>query len=183
MLVLKYHLTEEEYFDYNYYTAWSAPEKKGYRIWYYLRVFLLYAAVAVLFIISRKSQQLLWDAIIFGIIALVYFIMVPWLIRKSIGRRIRDMLRQPENQHVLSESEVSIADAGITDKDEASESKYSWDAIVRKGETPLCYYLYTNSYHAIVIPKRAVRNDADKKELERLFDTHLSLTSEFSAEE
>ncbi|AXY74498.1 YcxB family protein [Paraflavitalea soli] len=183
MLVLKYHLTEEEYFDYNYFTAWASPEKKGYRIRYYLRVFLLYTGVAVLFIISRHSKQLLWDFIIFGIIAITYFLLVPWLIRRSIGRRVKDILRQPENQHVLGEAEVILMDTGIIDKDEAAESKYSWDAIVRKAETPSCYFLYTNSYHAIVIPKRAIRNPADKQELERMLSQHLSLTSEFSKEE
>ena len=180
MLVLKYNLTEEEYFDYNYYTAWSSPEKKGYRIRYYLRVFLLYAAVAVLFIIGSRSQQMTTDFIIFGIIAITYFLLVPWLIRKSIGRRVKDILRDPENQHVLEEAEVVLMDTGILDKDAASESKYSWDAIVRKAETPFCYYLYTNSHHAIVIPKRAVRNAEEQKELERLLNQHLSLTSEFS---
>jgi hypothetical protein len=183
MLVLKYHLTEEEYFDYNYYTAWSAPEKKGYRIRYYLRVFLLYAAVAVLFILGSHSRQKVVDFIIFGAIAIVYFLLVPWLIKRSIGRRVKDILKQPENQHVLSEAEVILMDTGIIDKDEASETKYNWDAIVRKAETPFCYYLYTNSHHAIVIPKRAVRNAEEKKELERLLNQHLSLTSEFSGED
>lgn len=180
MLVLKYHLTEDEYFDYNYFTAWSAPEKKGYRIRYYLRVFLLYAAVAILFIIGSRSRQMTTDFIIFGVIAITYFLLVPWLIRKSIGRRVKDILRQPENQHVLGEAEVILMDTGIIDKDEASESKYSWEAIVRKAETPFCYYLYTNSHHAIVIPKRALRDVAEKQELERLLNQHLSLTSEFS---
>lgn len=183
MLVLKYQLTEEEYFDYNYYTAWSSPEKKGYRIRYYLRVFVLYAAVAVLFIVGSNSRQKITDFIIFGIIALVYFLLVPWLIKKSIGRRVKDILRQPENQHVLGEAEIILMDNGIIDKDEASESKYNWDAIVRKAETPFCYYLYTNSHHAIVIPKRAIRNAEEKKELERLLNQHLSLTSEFSRED
>lgn len=183
MLVLKYHLTEEEYFDYNYYTAWAAPEKKGYRIRYYLRVFLLYAGVAILFIIGSHSQQMAVDFTVFGVIAITYFLLVPWLIRKSISRRVKDILRQPENQHVLGEAEVVLMDTGILDKDAASESKYTWDAIVRKAETPFCYYLYTNSHHAIVIPKRAVRNAEEKKELERLLNQHLSLTSEFSEEE
>ncbi len=183
MLVLKYHLTEEEYFDYNYYTTWASPEKKGYRIRYYLRVFLLYAAVAILFIIGSRSRQMGVDFIIFAVIAIVYFLLVPWLIKRSIGRRVKDILRQPENQHVLSEAEVILTDTGIIDKDEASESKYNWDAIVRKAETPFCYYLYTNSHHAIVIPRRAVRNAEEKKELERLLNQHLSLTSEFSKED
>ncbi|WP_315814442.1 YcxB family protein [Paraflavitalea speifideaquila] len=71
----------------------------------------------------------------------------------------------------------------MIDKDEASESKYTWEAIVRKAETPFCYYLYTNSHHAIVIPKRAARNTAEKQELERMLNQYLSLTSEFSSAE
>ena len=183
MLILKYHLTEAEFFDYNYYTAWASPDKKGYRIRYYLRVFLLYTAVAVLFIVSNHSQQMGIDFVIFGAIAMAYFLMVPWLIKRSIHKRVRDMLREPDNDHILGATEVILTDTGIVDKDDASESKYNWEAIVRKGETPLCYYLYTNSQHAIVIPKRVLRDAAEKKEMERLLNTYLSLSSEFGEDE
>lgn len=179
MLILKYHLTEAEFFDYNYYTAWSSPDKKGYRIRYYLRVILLYAAVAVLFIISNHSQQMGIDFTIFGVIALTYFLLVPWLIKRSIQKRVKDILNHPENGHVLGANEVILTDTGIVDKDDSSESRYNWEAIVRKAETPSCYYLYTNSQHAIVIPKRALADATDKKEMERLLNTHLPLSSEF----
>ena len=95
MLNLKYHLTEEEYFDYNYYTAWAAPDKKNYRLWYYLRVFILYGAVASLYIFSRRTEQIFIDLIIFGVIATVYFLMVPYLIKRSILRRVRNILSKP----------------------------------------------------------------------------------------
>jgi hypothetical protein len=179
MLTLKYHLTEEEYFDYNYYTAWAAPDKKGYRIRYYLRVFLLYAAIAGLYIFSKHSEQIFIDFIIFGIIATIYFLLVPYLIKRSIQRRVKHILSQPENQHILQEAEVVLMDTGIIDKDSESESKYTWEAIVKKAETPTCYYLYTNSYHAIVIPRRVVASAHDKQELERLFNQYLPLSSEF----
>jgi len=183
LLILKYNLTEEEFFDYNYYTAWSSPDKKGYRIRYYLRVFLLYTAVAVLFIVSNHSQQMGIDFVIFGAIALAYFLLVPWLIKRSIQKRVRDILRHPENGHVLGASEVILSDTGIVDKDDASESRYTWEAIVRKAETAFCYYLYTNSHHAIVIPKRTLQNTADKREMERLLNTYLPLSSEFGEDE
>lgn len=179
MLTLKYHLTEEEYFDYNYYTAWAAPDKRGYRTRYYLRVFFLYAAIAALYIFANHSHQILVDFIIFGVIAAVYFLLVPWLIKRSIRRRVRDILNQPENEHVLEEAEVILMDTGIVDKDKASESKYAWEAIVRKSETADSYYLYTNSYHAIVIPKRVLATPGERQELERLFNQYLPLSSEF----
>jgi hypothetical protein len=181
MLIFKYHLSEEEFFDYNYYTAWGSPDKKGYRTRYYLRIFLLYGAVAGIYIFANRSQQVWINLGIFGFIALVYFLMVPYLIKRSIRKRVKDMLAQPENQHVLSAAEVALMDTGILDKDNASESKYTWEAIVKLAETPTSYYLYTNSYHAIVIPKRVVTNPHDRQELKRLFNEHLPLSSEITS--
>lgn len=180
MLALKFHLTEQEYFEYNYYTAWASPERKMYRLWYYLRVFLLYSAIAILYILSNHSHNMVVDFSIFGSIAIVYFLMVPYLVKRSIQRRVKQVLAQPENRHILDQSEVTVTDTGIIDKDLESESKYSWDAIVKKAETPGSYFLYTNSYHAIVIPKRVLEHDGEKHELERLMNEHLSLSSEFS---
>lgn len=179
MLVLRYHLTEEEFFDYNFYTAWASPDKKGYRLRYYLRVFLLYGIIAAAYVFLIHSNQLVIDAVIFGIIAIVYFLLVPSLIKRSIRRQVNNMLLKPENQHVLEAAEVVLSDTGIIDKDSTSENRYNWEAIVRKAETNAAWYLYTNSHHAILIPKRIVTLPADKAELERLFNTYLPLNSEF----
>jgi hypothetical protein len=144
-----------------------------------MRVFALYTAIAGLYIFSKHTDQIFIDFIIFGVIATVYFLLVPYLIKRSIQRRVKTILSQTENQHILEEAEVVLMDTGIVDKDNASESKYGWEAIVKKAETPTSYYLYTNSYHAIVIPKRVLVSTNDKQELERLFNQYLPLSSEF----
>jgi hypothetical protein len=179
MLILKYHLTEEEFFEFNYYTGWAAPGKRSYRIRYTIRFVFYYAVVAALYLIAIRKGSLA-GAIIFLIPAILLIFLIPWLILRGTRQRIRSILAQPENKHVLSAAEVVLTDTEIIDKDEASESKYAWDAIIRKAETPKAYYLYTNSHHAIVIPKRALVNAQDKQELQRLFNQHLSLSSEFA---
>lgn len=178
MLHLRFHLTEEEYFEYNYYTAWAAPDRKKYRIAYYLKAFVLYGLVTALYVFSRPEQRKLVDISVFGVIALIYFLLIPFLVKRSILRRAKQLLEHPENKHILDECEVILMDTGITDRDKVTESRYDWDAIVKKGETPHCYYLYTNSYHAIVIPKRMIKNATDKTELNRLLNTHLPLSTE-----
>jgi hypothetical protein len=179
MLLLKYHLTEEEYLDYNYFTAWTSPDKKNYRLKYYLQVMILYVAVAGLYIMAHDSHTLLLDSGVFLTIGIIYFLMVPFLVKRSIRMRVKRILSKPENQHVLNESEVTISENGIIDRDTVSESRYGWEAIVRKAETKLCYYLYTNSYHAIVIPKRVIKF-TEQQLLHGFFDTHLSLSSDFA---
>ena len=178
MLSVTYQLTEEEYFDYNYFTAWTSPDRKRYRFFYYLKVLALYAVVSGLYIFSNADRQPLIDISVFGIIAIIYFMMVPYLIKRSVRRRVKHILALPENKSILDSCEVILTDTSIIDKDSESETKYTWEAIVKKAETPTSYFLYTNSHHAVVIPKKCLKNEADKRELQRLFDANLPLGSD-----
>ena len=180
MLLIKFQLTEQEYFAYNYFTAWSDPNRKHYRFFYYLKVLLLYAVVAALYLYANRDHSIWMDLAIFSIIAFLYLLMVPWLIKKSVHRRVRQILSQSENRHILEACEVGLSAHGIMDKDNESESFYKWEAIVKKAETPLAFYLYTNSYHAIVIPKRALKNEAELQQLNEMLSTHLSLSADYN---
>ncbi|HUR10931.1 MAG TPA: YcxB family protein [Flavitalea sp.] len=179
MLSLRFSLTEDEYFLYNYHTTWASPARKGYRRRHYMRIFALYSAVAGLYIIANYSHRFWFDLFVFAVIAVVYFSLIPYFVRLSVRKRVREILRQPGNHHILEPAEVIIMETGIIDKDDLSETRYDWEAIVKKEETAHAFYLYTNSYHAIVIPQRILK-DPDKKELESLLNRHLPLSSEFS---
>ena len=179
MLSFKFNLTEEEYFEYNFYTAWAVPHKRAYRIRYYARVFALYSVIAALYIFTSRTHRIEIDLVIFGVIGIIYFLLVPMLIKTSIRRRTKQIIAEPENQHVLDESEIILTETGILDQDKVSQSRYDWDAIVKKSETTSSYYLYTNSYHAIVIPKRVIRTQHERDELQSLFNRFLPLSSEF----
>jgi len=175
MLSFKFRLTEEEYYRYNYYTAWSDPRKKNYRVKYFFRVILLYGAVALLYISATKPRLVWIDISVFIITGLIYLLLIPFFIKKSVGRRVNAILAKKENQHVLDESEIILAESGIIDRDTVSESRYDWDAIVHLAETPDAFYLYTNSYHAIVIPMRVIRGEAELSATRKLLGTHLPL--------
>jgi hypothetical protein len=175
MVSFKFRLTEEEYFRFNYFTAWADPRRKRYRILYFLRVMLLYGAVAFLYILVTKSFLIWVDISVFVVTGLIYLALIPFFIRRSVKRRVDLILEKKENQHVLDESEIIVAETGITDKDTLSESRYDWDAIVHYTATSDAHYLYTNSYHAIVIPKRVIANTGEKEELERLLRSFLPL--------
>jgi hypothetical protein len=174
MVSFKFRLTEDEYLEYNYYTAWSAPTRKKYRIFYFLRVIILYGAVAMLYIIATRQNYIWIDISVFIITGLIYLVMIPSFVKGSVRRKVKNILSKKENQHVLDEAEIVLSDTGIIDKDTHTESRYDWDAIVRLAETADSYYLYTNSYHAIVIPRRVVSIE-EEKELTRLLSKNLPL--------
>ena len=179
MLVFKYQLTEEEYFEFNYYTFWTAPFRKKYRWIYYLRLLLLYLPVAVLYISLNRVHNLYIDIAVFAVIAVFFIFLIPYFVKRSVRKRTKQILAEPENKHIIGICEVQLSDTGIVDKDSASETKYIWDAIVRRAETDQCIFLYTNSHHAIVIPKRVIKNAEEKKELDRMLAKHLPLAVEW----
>ena len=175
MTAFKFRLTEEEYFRFNYYTAWADPRRKSYRARYFLRVMLLYGAVAFLYIYATRPKFYWIDISVFFITGFAYLLLIPFFVRKSVKRRVADILSKPENEHILDESEIILSSSGIVDKDTVSESRYNWEAIVHFAETQDALYLYTNSHHAIVIPRRVVRDSKTEKETEALLKEHLPL--------
>lgn len=178
ILRLTYQLTRDEYFQFNYYTTWTAPERRKYRRLYYARVLLLYASIALFYIIVSPRREWMTNTLVFGFIAFTYILLVPHIIRRSIRRRTQQILEKADNRNILEETELTLSPGGIAEKDKASESFYQWDAIVKKAETPTQYYLYTNSYHAIVIPKRVLQQAEEKAQLEALLARHLPLSSD-----
>jgi len=136
---------------------------------------LLYGIVAFIYIYATKPRLYWIDITVFFIIGLAYLLLIPMLIRKSVKRRVNDILSKKENEHILEEAEILLDHSGITDRDTLSESRYSWEAIVHAANTPDGVYLYTNSYHAIVIPRRVINAAAAGDEIERLLKTNLPL--------
>ena len=179
MVTLNFQLTREEYLDYSFYTAWASPDKKWYRMKYYLQVSTVYFTIAGLYIYANRLDSLLLHLAVFLTIGVLYFMLVPVLVRRSIKARVTSILKEPENHHVEN-SEVILTESGIVDRDTASESFYNWDQILRRAETKMCFYLYTNAHHAVVIPKRVLPAE-QQRDVIRMFDSHLPLSSEFAA--
>lgn len=70
-----------------------------------------------------------------------------------------------------------IDDSGISDKDENSDTKYAWNAIVKKLETREYIYLYLSSIQGIIIPKR-ILDQKQSDALQLLLSKNLTLGAE-----
>lgn len=176
-ITFNFRLTEEEYYQYNYYTAWADPRRTRYRRNYILKVMFLYAAVAFLYIYAMQPRHYWIDISVFFITGTAYLLLIPFFIKKSVRRRVSNILSRKENHHILEECEVTLSGNGIVDSDTVSESRYNWEAIVHCARTTEGIYLYTNSYHAIVIPRRVLVDAGVEQETEALLSRRLPLDS------
>ncbi len=179
MLILKYALRPEDHYTFNYYRLWYDPALKRQRYAYYLRV-IFYSAVGFALFHAAANRPVNGPLILVYVVFVgIAILLVPSLVKMNIRKQVNRLLKSPANRNLLDTSEVMISDAGIVLKDETSENRYEWKAIIRKQETREHYYLYINAMLVITIPKRVFSSEAEKKEFDLYLSRNISLEAEF----
>ncbi|MGZ5286965.1 MAG: YcxB family protein [Flavisolibacter sp.] len=179
MLILQYALSPEDHYAFNFFRLWSDPALKKQRMAYYLRVVIYSAVGLALFHTATGNPAQLSTILVYVAFVVIAILMVPSLIKTNIRKQVNRQLKSPANSNLLAPSEVIISDAGIVLKDKVSESKYEWQAIVKKQETVAYYYLYISTILVITIPKRVFASDLEKKEFDLYLSRNISLEAEF----
>jgi hypothetical protein len=179
MLLLEYSLTKEDYFNFNYYTTWQAPEKKSYRLKYWLKMasyILIGISIPVIMEPRPLTLKNLLPLLIIFIVLL--FLSVYLYTKYYLKISVNKFLEKPDNCHVLLKTQLIISDTAIKEISEVAETTYKWEAIKNKIENKDYWYLYLNTNYGIVIPKRFL-NKMERCEFESFLSRNLPLTSEF----
>lgn len=181
ILALNFSLTKEDLYNYNYYTTWEAPEKKKFRIIYYLKIVgfvLLFGLLVLKFDNKLNATGLLLACLVSAAIGIGFGHLN---VKKQIKRNVERFYSKEVNSNFLSKKQMVITEEAIKEKDAVSETNYSWNAIIRKVEVDHYYYLYISSLQALVVPKR-ILSLAEMQDLEYLMAKKLSIGAELTNE-
>jgi hypothetical protein len=100
--------------------------------------------------------------------------------KNNIIRNAEKICDDVENESIFTTYNFVATDTDLLLKNKFVEAKYFWNAIVRKSETTTHYFLFENAMQAIIIPKRACKNDEEKLALSKLLSRNLSIDAEFN---
>lgn len=180
MFEFRYILTQEEYLAYNYYTAWSSPDKRKFRLYYLFRAwfFMTTAQVMYLILADKISNLHFIYYIVIALISGLYAFLTPFSVKRTIRKKVDRMVNENKTSFFEDETILTIGESGIVDRDRLSETSYKWEAIQKVSYTKQAVYLYTNSLQAIVLPNRVVSETKQLKELKQFIDRHLPLSTE-----
>lgn len=178
MISLQYTLTKEDYINYHSFVMWDAPENKRKKIIYYARqlipIIIFIAAFYYTGIFERNSK--------FIIIIAAFIILTSLLslfgIRSNTIKQAEKIANDPNNSSIFLETNLIISDSGISVKDVLTETKFQWNAFIKKQESKKYYYLFTSSIQAIIIPKRVFKNADESDHFNKLLSQHLSFDAE-----
>lgn len=178
MLTLHYALTKEDYTNYYIFVAWDAPGKHAKRSLYYLKQLgTIIIFTGVFYYTGLFDRSSLFA---FVVISLILFTSVLSItgIRSTITSQAKKISDNPENSAIFLSTTVVISETGILLEDALTARKFKWEAFLKKQENNNYYFLFYNSFEAIIIPKKVFKTDAEK----RLFDSLLIQFLSFDAE-
>ena len=179
-MLLEYSLTKDDLFNFTYYTGWASPEKKSYRLKYYLKTIgVTYLSVLFIFLARKDNFGILHFLVLFGIATFTGFLAAHIGIEAGYKNRIRKFISHENNAAFFSQRQLILSNEGIVERDENSDTKIAWSAIVKKAETKEYIYLYLSSMHGIAIPKKVLAKEK-LKELDLLLNQNIELKAQLN---
>ena len=177
-MIIKYAVTKEDYIQYYTYVSWDAPEQKKKKINYYLRQLLINVGViAIVFYTGIFSLHNWYLYLYLGILLFTTAVQV-FSARNNVAKHAEKVTNDENNASIFSEKTMEVDDSGIFIKDPLSETRWRWQAFIRKEENKDYYFLFTGSIEALIVPKRIFKIAEEKSRFEKLLVQHLSLDAE-----
>lgn len=178
MIAIDYSLTKEDYAHYFNYVVLEAPGRKKALILTWLKRFAVMSSFLIF--IKLIEQPLNFDFYFFYSIAIIAAIYIGpiFSLNNVYKKQIFAFIQNPLNEHVFSDVNLLLSESGILAKGKYSEAKYNWEAIVKKAEDNVFYYLFLSSDQALLIPKRCLKKDTEREQLEDLFSKKVSFNAE-----
>lgn len=177
MVTISYSLTREDYVNYYTYVLWDAPEKKKKRMLGYLKQ----AVPVVIFTLVLYFTGILQRSNTFTLVILGFIIITSLLslagIRSNTVKEAQKFAAEPLNSSFFLETTLTVSESGLITRDELLESRYKWNAFVRKLENDKYYFLFTSTVQAVIIPKKVLAAD-EKKYIDKLLSQQLSIDAE-----
>jgi len=182
MINLRYALTKEDFFEFNYFHAWTDPLKKKTHLATYLKYWSRITLPTFVLVLIFNNGQLNMDAgrsyLIVALIGLVLALTTcQWAMKNQVQKLATAFAINPLNENFFKVKSYEITANGILVSDDLTVSDFRWEAIVRKAETGSAYYLFLNSHHALVIPKKNVE-ESQKQNLESTFKRNIPFLAE-----
>ena len=178
MITLQYAISKEDYVNFYTYVMWDAPENKKKRFNYYVRQII----PIVLFIIAFYYTGIFERNSKFILLILAFIFLTSLLslfnVRSNTVRQGEKVANDPNNSSVFLDIYMIVSETGISTKDTLMETKFQWNAFIKKQESKEYYFLFMSSMQALIIPKRIFNNADERIQFEKLLSQWLSFDAE-----
>lgn len=164
MLKLNYKLTDEDYIEFNEFHQLVHSEI-GKRNLFFLRLIgpMISILAIIIFILARAEVMLIIvEAIVLFIFSVVEISQAKKIMKRGIHKTILKM-KEKEGLPFSEETTLNFTEDQIIEITKNQELKVDYKKIQDVCETEKAFYVYISSMEALIIPKRVLDQNMEKK--------------------
>jgi len=179
MISLRYALTPEDFANFSIYVQVEAPGKKKL-LFKSLRPLIIIISIIFIANIATSIGSGTLDFTSFIALPIIIFLFLyPTLSAKPrLKKQALQFAANPENAAVFTMTDHVFSETGVLIKDSSKEIKFQWSAFIKKQENNDYIFLFLQSNNALIIPKKVLRSQAEKEQLEKLLAQYISFDAE-----
>jgi hypothetical protein len=178
MVSLQYDITKADYVSFYTFIFWEEGKKKR-RLNFLKQAGFLLIFLGILYFAGGRGS---FNFLSITIYAVIFFsVMLPLLNGKhAIIKNAEKITDDAENASIFTSYNLVATDTDLFIKNSFVETRYFWNAIIKKSETNTHYFLFENALQAIIIPKTACRNEEERLALSKILSKNLTIDAEFN---
>lgn len=164
MLQLNYKLTDEDYIEFNEFHQ-SIHSEVGKRNLFFLKLAgpMISVLAIVIFILARAEKMLIiTEVIVLCIFSIVCVAQAKKIMKRGIRKTILKMI-ETEGLPFAEEITLTFTEDQIIEITKGQEVKVDYQKVENVCETETAFYIYISSIEALIIPKRVLNQDMEKK--------------------
>ncbi len=146
------------------------------------QVMLIRILVPVVYILLGVAFSLIWDnifyAITFAVLSVVWFLIYKSIYRARVKKSVVKMLGEDKNRGMIGPKVLRLEGGKLSYESETSATEFKGKFVNRVLESETCYYLYTTSINAVVVPKSAFESKAQESEFVEKIEAFVDHTDE-----
>lgn len=155
---LNYHLTEEDYLQFNMFHIQNSKTFKRALIIQRVTGPIIFLLMAFVFS-SIGDLSLASFLVPFIILSVLWLIFYPKYFYSTVIRNTKKVIKEGKTGgDLLGDHRMILNEAGIVDITENGETKVAWSGIIELKEDEYNIYVYNSSVSAYILPKRELSN-------------------------
>jgi ABC-type transport system involved in cytochrome bd biosynthesis fused ATPase/permease subunit len=169
MISLRYALTKEDFANFSVYVQIDAPGKKKMLFKTFWPVIIILVIIGTLNIVTAAFSQKLAFSDFIGIPVVLLLFLYPILSAKPrIKKQALKFAANSDNASIFNITDYIFSETGILVKDAYKETRFQWNAFIKKQENKDYILLFLHSTNALIIPQKIFQVGGGKRTIRKI---------------
>lgn len=168
-----YQITEQDYVDFNldYFNKNAAAQRSVMITRWATALLVISGGTALLYLLH--SLRLI-PFLVYTALAIFCFFITPWYMKRKIVKNVKRVLQKANNKTICGKKTLYLRENEFELTGENEDTVYQYEAVQRTSTDENHYYIFVDTFSALIIPFSAFPTEEQKQEFYRRVTAHIT---------